>query len=747
MKNKRIRTLTQSCRSLLLALSALALPDAPSWALGSNAASFTYTGDQQGFTTGTVYTLSTDSQSLGFCQLAPSATANSGYSAQCFTNYGNTNSDLYSAVAYLGTVNNPNNQFVVGAGNGALYLTQLNFEPSDGSYVVPGLTMTTLPQGCPSGSQVFSLAVDPNGQYLYVGCSDTTSQETHYGSQYMLPTYLLYSVPINADGTLGTFESVTGLFDVFADSSSWTAGVWPGVSPVIRAYPANSPNLGNTPYSVSGAVMVSGLVGGLSDNDTANHAPGPVPASSGVICSNGTCQVAYSFNQAASSSFSVFTAAEVGVDYYNGNYEPALYWNQVAGDWDCIDIDPVNGLCLAYGGYIPWDKTGNTIWSCNLANNPIGGPTMGVCGADSYALDWTPNGMPAAGNGLQVDISNLLYVPAPSNVSTPFIEGLLTIGTWSNGYLAYHSPATQNSSTAMFMAGNGSNGQVGNVNSLLGDVNGNLLYGTSTSGLFVFNPFAGSNTANGSDITLIPNTADSSGSGGEAENILTGVEIAYYSVRTIATVAALGTTEIKAAVAGAVPDTDLAGLNSGLALGRVLGHESYRGQFLYTEAQLREMGLENGAMIRGVRLRSSQGITPDSENSTVLKSCQIALSQGKSMEGSDDLDLRFGKNIGKQRKLVQKGSLTLGEGSLPPNKVYPGSPDEGTFGKTIWFDRPYGYRGGNLLMEISHRGRGDTDQFLIDAFGTLGLQGIYMPLKKGGEARAIRSVPALEFVY
>jgi len=447
MKNKRIRILTQSSGSLLLALSALMLLQPPCWALGSNAASFTYTGDQQGFTTGTVYTLSTDNQSLGFCQLTPSASTNSGYSAQCFTNYGNTDSNLYSAVAYLGTTNNPNNLFAVGDNSGNIYLTQLNFELSNGSYVVPGLTMTATPQGCPAGSQVFSLAVDPNGQYLYVGCSSGTPQVTSYSSYICsLPTYLLYSVPINVDGTLGTFEPVTGLFDVFA---SYTAGLWTGVSPVMRAYPANSPNLANSPYAASGAVMVSGLVGGLSDNNTAKHAPGPVPASSGVICSNGKCQVAYSFNQAASNSFSIFTAAEVGVDYYNGNYNSALYWNQVQGEWVCIAPgDP----CWAYGPSIPWEKTGNTIYSCNIANNPIGDPA-GVCGTGSYALAWTPNGIPSAGKGLQVDISNLLYIPTPSAVSTVFTQGLLTIGTWSNGYLAYHSPATHNSSTAMFMAG------------------------------------------------------------------------------------------------------------------------------------------------------------------------------------------------------------------------------------------------------------------------------------------------------
>lgn len=747
MRHKQIRYLSQSLGVLLLALSALMVTQSPCWALGSNATSFTYTGSQSGFTTGTVYTLSTDNQNLGFCQLTPDSSKDTGYSAQCFTNYGNTDTASYSAVTYLGSTNNPNNFFVVGDSNGNLYLTQLNYELSNGIYVVPGLTMTANAQGCPSGGQVSSLAVDPNGSYLYVGCSSTIAQKTSYSSLYSLPTYLLYSVPINTDGTLGAFEAVTGLFNVFSSSSAYTAGIWSGVSPVMRAYPPNSANLASSQYSASGAVMVSGLVGGLSDNNTAKHAPGPVPASSGVICSNGKCQVAYSFSQAGSSSFSVYTAAEAGVDYYNGSYNPALYWNQVQGNWVCIEFGPESD-CFGYGSSIPWNKTSNTIYSCNIANNPIGNPA-GNCGTGSYALAWTPSGMPSAGSGLQVDVSNLLYTPAPSSVSTVFTKGLLTIGTWSNGYLAYHSPATQNNSTAMFMSGNGNSGQVGNVNSLLNDVNGNLMYETNTSGLFVFNPFAGSNIANGNDITLIPNSVDSSNSSGEglAHQILVGVEIAYYTVATIAKIAVLASDESPLDSLSTIASNDYSGFHPGLALEKALGQEGFHGQFLYTEAQLRGMGLEKGAIIRGVRLRSSQGITPNPEFSAFFKSFKLALSEWKFKQTSDELSLSFLKNIGKYRKTLTNGSLTLAKGSFPANIIYPGGLEDGKFSKPIWFDRPYTYRGGNLLMDISHSGQRVIKQFLIDALGTAGQQGIYKPLTQGGKLRGIRAVPVVEFIY
>ena len=69
------------------------------------------------------------------------------------------------------------------------------------------------------------------------------------------------------------------------------------------------------------------------------------------------------------------------------------------------------------------------------------------------------------------------------------------------------------------------------------------------------------------------------------------------------------------------------------------------------------------------------------------------------------------------------------------------------FSKTIWFDKPYTYRGGNLLMDISHSGQRKISPFLIDALGTSCQQGVYKTLAQGGKIRGIRAVPAVEFIY
>lgn len=458
-----------------------------------------------------------------------------------------------------------------------------------------------------------------------------------------------------------------------------------------------------------------------------------------MVCSNGSCEVAFSVNLSADSSFSVLTAAEAGVDWYASSFSPALYWNQVAGIWECDA-----GIPWACNSNIVWKSTSNMIYSCNISDHAIGTPPQN-CGTNSYALDWPASGgMAPPGNGLQVDISNLLFVPAPINSGTPDSEGLLIIGTYTNGYLAYHSPVIGNASTETLLSSI-NNGQVGNINSLINDVYGNIFFATSETGLFAFNPFTLNNVFTTSDITLIPNTVDSSGSsGGLPGKILTGVEIAYYSVRTIATLAALGSEQ---APANAVAYKPLTGLRSGLALGRVGGQESYQGQFLFTEAQLQGLGLVKGAIIKGLKFRSSEGITPDPKASISFRKFVIALSQGKSINKSNDLSLSFVKNIGKYRKIVKTGPLTLDKQSFPANKVYPGSTDQGQFAKPILFDRPYAYLGGSLLMDISHGGQRDMSPFQIDAIGTSNLQALYWPRVKGGKPQRIKVVPAVEFVY
>jgi len=522
----RTATLLKGLLTLSAGLyGALAWQITPSWALGNNVASYTYTGTQQGLTPNTVYTLSTYGQYLGACELRPNQASDSGYSADCFTNYGAQNSSSYSAIAFLGVVNNPNNAFVVGDNDGNISIATQRWELSNGRYVSPGLNQASKVKVCPQGGSVSNLTADPNGSYLYIGCSVNTYQ-SNYG--YTLYSYYLYSSQINPNGSLGPFNLVTGLF---ANQGPRTAALWNGVSPVMRAYEPNSANLQNSAYAASGAVMVSGLIGGLALGQSHKASGSEVPVSSGVICSNGQCSVAYNITLDSKDSFSVITAAEAGIDFYGSSYGQALYWNQVAGQWNESDDGKRQYPT------IEWKKTSNTVFSCNVSGNPIGSPAAS-CGQGSYALSWPAQGMNSTDKKPHVDISNLLYVPTPTGISTVFTKGLLVIGTWNNGYLAYHSPALQNSSTALFLANNSSKGQVGDVNSLMNDANGNLMFATNSSGLFVFNPFVRQNTANSSDITLIPNESDGGQTGCSLCKIEETAEIVYYGVKSIALLAA-----------------------------------------------------------------------------------------------------------------------------------------------------------------------------------------------------------------
>ena len=711
-------------------LGALMGPSLPGWALGNNVASYTYTGDQQGLTQNTVYTLSTYGQYLGACAITPNSTTNSGYSANCYSNYGAQNTGLYSAIAFMGTANNPKNAFVVGDNNGNVSIATQNWIQSNGHWVSPSLSQSPWVKACPEGGAVSNLAVDPNGSYLYIGCSIKSQAVVNGANGYYLNRYNLYSSQIKPDGTLGPFNLVTGLFSSFQGEPS-TAALWSGVSPVMRAYGPNSPNLQKSAYSGSGAVMVSGLVGGLAKAQSYKGVASKVPVSSGVICSNGQCNPAYNFTLEAKDSFSIFTAAEAGVDYYNPNYGQALYWNQVAGHWNAYQDAAEDGS--NFYPSIEWSKTSNTIYSCNVSSNPIGSPATS-CGGGSYALRWSAQGMPAAGNGNQIDISNLLFIPTPKGITTPYTQGLLIIGTWTNGYLAYHSPALQNNSTALFLSGNGSSGQVGNVNSLMNDSNGNLLFATNSSGVFVFNPFGGQNTANGTDITLIPNESDSGSHGGcSLCKIADITEIIYYSVKTIAEFA-VATPEAelspKSPTRPGVPmqESQHNQFMAPMMLSRVLGTQPYRGQFRYTEQQLGVLGVKRGMQLRGLSFRDAPGIST------------------APLQAREDFN-QFTITVSGQKNTstAHYKPLDTPPSSFSPNKVWPEKTTEAIFHKPILFPQALRYSGGDLIIRISHGGRRSSQPIMIDAFQTPGPQGSYS--RSSTLNQEIKVVPMVRFVH
>jgi hypothetical protein len=276
-------------------------------------------------------------------------------------------------VAYLGTPSNPFTPFVVGDGGGYIYLVSPTWYSPSASisptppaesfipYTVINLNQQALGSFQCTGS-VANLAVDPGGDYLYVGCINNNAQAiigTNDSTVNFNSQYTLYALPIarnsNTPGfTLGQAQTLGKEY------------IWSGVSPVMRAYQAGFKGLGNTKYSNSGAVLVSGLVSTISNN-TVKGGPGPVPTNSGVICSNGKCEAAYNVILETSSSFSVITAAEIGIDYSSSastsssSYHTSLYWNQVEGQM------------LKQGGFsvpsIPWSSTSNTIYSCDTSAN------------------------------------------------------------------------------------------------------------------------------------------------------------------------------------------------------------------------------------------------------------------------------------------------------------------------------------------------------------------------------------------
>jgi hypothetical protein len=736
-----------------------------SWVMGNNAASFTYTGSQSGIQSGTVFTLSTAGTSLGFCTLTPN-NGSSGYSPSCFTGYGTilNGGSNYTAVAYLGSVNNPNSSFAAGDSNGNIYILTPIFSPAiqgGSSYVVQGLRSEVV-GACPSNNSVSNIAADPQGGYLYVGCYNPTPYQVIVYPEgqstlkdiYTLPGYTLYSIPITATGTVGQISTVfnRGVFGVFAQSNNSSVnnqlGVWPGISPAMRTYPPGYPGLQipTAPYASSGGVMVSGLVNNVGvGSDSANTNTGPLDVNFAVyMCSKGTCNNINEFSSYNSSGPQVYTAYEIGMDTFNGASQavPSIYSNTLNGSWTCLSYSPTSGQCYEYGGTIYWKQTPNTISSCPIDLMSYGGIS---CSGGSYNLLWVPDGIPAAGNGYQIDITNLTYVPTPQNNASPFTQGLLMIGTWTNGYLSYHSPANPNGSTSYFLQQVNS-GQVGNINALTYDANGNLMFQTGSQGLYVMNPFVGTNTATGTDITLIQQSSDAGNGNPTLKN---GAGILFNAVDFLE--ALTETSATTALTAMASPErlphnlSGAVGLTPRYSLGRPFGKSDYRAQFVFTEAQLLSLGLKPNSTILGMRLRNAEGFSDKPSAKLHFNNLQVALSQNPANESVDDLNPIFLANIGKKRQVVRQGPFDLYKNGLPSTDVHPDTVGSGSFGQAIRFQKSYRYEGGNLVIEMTSSGSKRQIPLLVDAFGTKAIQGMFKSTTTKGSV-PVRAVPAIEFI-
>lgn len=292
---------------------------------------------------GTVFTLSTSGQSLNVCTITPSTTSgmNDGpvtYNPpNCLEGFGSP--DSYQSVAFMGTTNNSKyNYFAVGTGGGVVDVYQLAF---DGSGAFTNLPLVNSYNICFGYGNVESLTMDPDGVHLYVGCAQFIAgggSVFNNTNKWSTGMFNLVVATLNTDGSLSWGNQVSGLFPGMKEGL--TAGLWvqgtqtPVIFPTMRSYAPNSPQLKNTGHLTSGGVLVSGGLIGAIENTEASNA---TPVNVGIFCSQGNCEQAFSMALYDKNSFSVMTAAELGMDCGPCNSAvalqtyPALYWNQVAG--------------------------------------------------------------------------------------------------------------------------------------------------------------------------------------------------------------------------------------------------------------------------------------------------------------------------------------------------------------------------------------------------------------------------------
>jgi hypothetical protein len=589
---------------------------------------------------------------------------------------------------------------------------------------------------------------------------------------YQLPTFSVVVAPINQDGTLGGFTTATGVLPGYTDAGS-TAAWWPGVMPVMRVYPDKFPALDSADYP-QGGVLVSGLVSEPAppaSNPSAVY--GWITRNAGVICSGGACKAAYSIFPDPSVNL-LMSAAEYGLDNFTGDisscvldpttctttpadcYVPALYWNQVSGaSWSCKNggYQSYSETCTAE---MDWQKAENRIVSCQ--------PSPGGSGATSCEqtknLQWPPANSAIAApdpgkNNHNVDVTNLTYVPNYCVLQqNNFSQGLLTIGTWNYGYLAYYAPTQGNTNTEQLLSdfppnctGNTCDGQVGNINALIADWFGNTLFQTGAQGLYVTNVLTG-NIAKGTEVTLIPQAVDSpSGSGGWKSDLSEAESIAKATVSVISTASDFVASPVDPEAAQS--PTFLA---SGSALEIPLGGAQYRAQFMWTEQQLASLGLRPGATLRGINFRNVPGYSERPVSDLFFPTVTLELSEA-AVEAGEDLSSDYWSNFGSNPVMVRDSALRLEPGRFPSNSVYPNlttelPPRGAARGRPIPFEQPYHYEGGTLLLSIRSSGSSDSNPLLIEAMRTSAAQGVYELVQPPPKPlpTLLNFVPAVEFL-
>jgi hypothetical protein len=697
---------------------------------------YVYEGSQSGpgFTSGSTVTVSTGLNELALCINTQSGTApNVTYTPLCNTaaapGSGLSDGNMYTAVAFIGTYtdsnNNPINLFAVGDLNGNVYLMY----PTVNSQGVPQ-TMVEYGQYaytnmCGSSSlcgRITALAKDPHSNTLYISfaqinesCTDswTTVKFVDYKGRVSQAALLVITIN-STDGSLAATPSNTYVNYAWQDYGEYYGicgnGTFDYVSPKLRVYPPDYPAFAATNYSSTGVVFYSGIIGtGASSSST--------PVNKGYLCSGTQCQVSYNITL-STNTFSIMTSAEYGVDNRDGVPVPVLYWNQVEGQW----VDYKSGKNPGFWSAIAKD-TGNIVQSCQLTSLISAAITNSAC--QSYVpLTWPPAAAPSAGPF----VNEMVYLQTPINATasppapygSPSSIGVLMMSVWSPGYLAFHA-LDGNEGTSLLFTGNGSNGEIGsNPVSLIPDLNGAVFMQAGAEGLVGFNIFAEDDNLGTTldDFTYIDITSSSSG-GGSAINtgsaVLNGIDVIGSVASTVGLIIALAP---EPAISQPKRSGPTAGVQS-FTLEGALGSQPHRGQYTYDEATMKKSGIRRGQWITGLRFAVAEGISSRPKQNIRIEEFQLQLESGGKV-GS--------RPSSSYPKTVIERSLCIASESYDRTKG-PGArrAKRYGFGPVIWFDRPYRYLGGDMTMSIFGSGYSYGEfSFYIEAATGSGVSGAYV---------------------
>lgn len=559
------RRLSESLLLMLpIALSTALMPVA-AHANGTMVDMFTYNGTELGKSAaGNVYAMSIAGTELNTClfsQTSNTSPPNQEYTPSCENTLAPPpiDSNTYTAVAYLGgannpnnPANNPNNYFAVGDSGGNIYLMKFNFSAGNPNPTnvqsQQTYSLASPDNASNSCGSIASLAVDPAGTYLYVSCIQTkgsigwhASNSTIYRDLFGV-TLGVYS--INKDGSLSFVNNVSSSvpsgnngywtqgYNSNSPASSVTAAAFPNfaspasnlptaVNPKLRVYPQNYPGLAGTSYATSGGVFLSGILSGFSND---------APINSGFMCSAGQCTVTYNIALKQGEGGWLFSAAEFG----NNQLEaPVLYWNQVQASVAASGSVGTLGI---------FSEIDNVLTTCQLNPGQIGPDlvTSTPCSVQT-TINWPPVNSNVPSSTIWID--QLVFSPTPAVAvnDTSFTQGLLQISAWNNGYLAYYDVAAQTPQSGLFFSNNKAGGEVGaNVQGITTDSNGNMLIQAGSSGLLGFNAFPSSDTniETQQNVTYVPIPVDTNANSCGALCVVTqGYKIARFIVSNVISVA------------------------------------------------------------------------------------------------------------------------------------------------------------------------------------------------------------------